>query len=175
MTAHLAVCGVGAALAMAGHFPRRPRSWAPHAVALLAMVLACLPGTGRAGLPLALAALAGVLGWQLWALPAVRERCAGCSDTLAMAALVTLAAAVPAGAGTAVHSAGMHSAAAHSATADGDRLQIALAVLACWLLVRVCTRLAAAAPPGRRVRAPGDVARSCGGLLMLAGMTTMVA
>ncbi len=172
MTAHLAVCGVGAALAMAGHFPRRPRSWVPHAVALLAMVLACLPGTGRAGLPLALAALAGVLVWQLWALPSVRERCAGCSDTLAMAALVMLTAAVPADAGTA-HAA-TH-AAAHSAAVDGDRLQIALAVLACWLLVRVCTRLAAAAPTGRRVRAPGDVARSCGGLLMLAGMTTMVA
>jgi hypothetical protein len=174
VTAHLAVCGVGAALAMAGHFPRRPRSWVPHAVTLLAMVLACLPGTGRLGLPLALAALAGVLGWQLWALPSVRERCAECSDTLAMAALIALTAAVPAVAGTAVHSAAMHSAAVHSA-AGGDRLQIALAVLACWLLVRVCTRLAAAAPPGRRVRAPGDVARSCGGLLMLAGMTTMVA
>jgi hypothetical protein len=172
VTTHLAVCGVGAVLAMAGHFPGRPRFWVPHAVGLAAMLLAWLPGTPPAGMPVALLTLAVVLGWQLRALPSARDRWAGCSDTVAMAALIALS-AVPADAASAGTAAMHHGTAVHGA---GDGLAIALAVLACWLFVRVCTWLPAPDParPGAVLSRAG-VVRSGGGLLMLGAMTTMVA
>jgi hypothetical protein len=170
---HLAVCGVGAALAMVGHFPRSPRLWVPHAVGLAAMLLAWLPATAPAGVPVALLVLSVVLGWQVRALPSARDRWAGCSDTVAMAALIALS-AVPAGATAAGTAGAHHGAAVHG---GGDGLAIALAVLACWLFVRVCTWLPA---PGRADREAAAlsravVVRSGGGLMMLAAMTTMVA
>ena len=171
MVTHLAVCGVGAVLAMAGHFPARPRFWVPHAVGLAAMLLAWLPATAPAGVPAALLALAVVLGWQLRALPSVRDRWAGCSDTVAMAALITLS-AVPADAASAGTAGVHHGAAGHA----GDGLAIALAVLAGWLFVRVCTWLPTPDRAGpQAVLSRAAVVRSGGWLMMLAAMTTMVA
>lgn len=84
---------------MAGHFPRSGRYWIPPALGLAAMVLAWLPATAPAGAAVALLLLGAVLVWQLRSLPSVRDRWAGCSDTVAMAALVALTTvAAPSGA-----------------------------------------------------------------------------
>jgi hypothetical protein len=172
MTAHLAVCGVGAVLAMAGHFPSRPRFWVPHTLGLAAMLLAWLPGTAPAGVPVALFTLGAVLVWQVRSLPSVRDRWAGCSDTVAMAVLIALAPAAPSGVATSDGTAGMHHGAGLAGSGDDGATSIALAVLACWLLVRVCVGLTA---DDGAARPRLGVVRSCGGLVMLAGMTTMVA
>ena len=177
MTGHLAACGAGAALAMAGHFPGHPRFWVPHAVGLAAMLLAWLPATAPAGAPVALLVLAAVLGWQVRALPTARNRWAGCSDTVAMAALIALTwAPAPSGAAASGGTAGLHHA-GHGAAA-GDGLTIALTVLAAWLLVRVCSwppTDPAREGPARWPRPSAGVVRSCGGLVMLTAMATMVA
>jgi hypothetical protein len=177
---HLAVCGAGAVLAMAGHFPGHPRFWVPHAVGLAAMVLAWLPAAGPAGLPVALLTLGAVLVWQLRALPSVRDRWAGCSDTLAMAALIALtSAAVPSGATASGGTAHAHSGVAVQAAGAGTGLTLALTVLACWLLVRVCAWLPAvdraAGGPGASRRSRTGVVRAGGGLVMLTAMTAMLA
>ncbi|WP_448616539.1 hypothetical protein [Modestobacter sp. URMC 112] len=180
MTTHLAVCGMGAALAMAGHFPSHPRFWVPHAVGLAAMLLACLPVAAPAGLPVALVTLAVVFGWQLRALPSTQDRWAGGSDTVAMAALIALtSAAVPSGSSTTGGTAHAHAHAAVQAAGIGTGLSLALTVLACWLLVRVCTWPSVAdraeGGHGGDGRRRAGLVRSGGGLMMLAGMATMVA
>ena len=176
MTAHLAVCGVGAVLAMAGHFPSHPRLWVPHAVGLAAMLLAWLPAAS----PVAMLVLGVVFAGQLRALPTARDRWAGCSDTVAMAALIALTAvAVPSGSAAAGGAAHAHSSAAVQGAGVGTGPTIALTVLAVWLLVRVCTW----PPPADRAggdhggtgRGHTGLVRSGGGLMMLAGMATMVA
>lgn len=160
MTAHLAVCGVGAGLAMAGHFPGRPHLWVPHALGLAAMLLAGLPSAQPIGTPAALLGLGAVLAWQL---RAGREAAwSGVADTIAMAALIALTIPGRAHAGT-----------AHPA-ADGT-LPYAVAVVVVWLAVRHRTR------PGRPdADRPGSgralgALRFCGGLVMLTAMTAMLA
>jgi hypothetical protein len=173
VTAHLVVCGAGAGLAMIGHFPHRPGLWVPHALGLAAMVLAWWPAARPLGEPVALLALAAVLGWQL---RRVRTRCArwsGAVDTAAMAALIALAGV---DGGTAV--AGVHG--THHGGAAGT-LPYAVAVLVVWLAVRHLTREGVLrdragdvpARPERAGRALGAL-RFSGGLVMLSGMTAML-
>jgi hypothetical protein len=159
VTAHLAVCGVGAGLAMAGHFPGRPRLWVPHALGVAAMLLAWLPAAQPVGTPVALLGLGTVLGWQLSSRRAGGARWSGVADTVAMAALIALTIPGPA-----------HAGAGHTAT-DGT-LPYAVAVVVVWLAVRHRTR------PGTRPAGSGRVLgrlRFCGGLVMLTAMTAMLA
>jgi hypothetical protein len=160
VTAHLAVCGVGAGLAMAGHFPGRPRLWVPHALGLAAMLLAWLPAAQPVGTPAALLGLAVVLAWQVSAGRVAAW--SGVADTVAMAALIALTIPGPAHGGT-----------SHAA-ADGT-LPYAVAVVVVWLAVRHRTRPGrpdAGRPRSGRVL---GALRFGGGLVMLTAMTAMLA
>jgi hypothetical protein len=168
MTAHLAVCGVGAGLAMAGHFPGRPRLWVPHALGLAAMLLAWLPAAQPVGTPAALLGLGALLAWQLSTRAGGGAGWPGLADTMAMAALIGLTIPDPA------HSAGM--AGMDHAAVDGT-LPYAVAVLVVWLAVRHRTRAVrdvVRARPAASGRVLGAL-RFCGGLVMLSAMTGMLA
>ncbi|MCZ2826217.1 MULTISPECIES: hypothetical protein [unclassified Modestobacter] len=177
MTAHLVVCGAGAGLAMIGHFPHRPPLWVPHALGLVAMVVAWLPAARPLGEPLALLALAALLAWQLRRVRTPAARWSGAVDTAAMAALIALA-----GVGGGTAAGGVHG--AHHTGAEGT-LPYAVAVLVVWLAVRHVTRQGGprdhragrddAVPerPDRAGRALGAL-RFTGGLVMLSGMTAML-
>ncbi|PRY49584.1 hypothetical protein LY71_10528 [Geodermatophilus tzadiensis] len=179
MTTHLAICGAGAALAMAGHFPGRPALWVPHALGLVAMLLAWLPAAQPMGEPVALLGLAAVLVWQLSSGRAAAGRWSGVADTIAMAALIALA-----GADTATTAAaGAHG--MHHSHAEGT-LPYTLAVLVAWLAVRHQAREGALrAPhlvgdddtPEQRPEAGKVLAalRCSGGLVVLTSMTAMLA
>ncbi|MCZ2839218.1 hypothetical protein [Modestobacter sp. VKM Ac-2985] len=173
MTAHLVVCGAGAGLAMIGHFPHRPPLWVPHALGLVAMVVAWLPAARPLGEPLALLALAALLAWQLCHARTPAARWSGAVDTAAMAALIALAGVGPTAAG------GVHG--AHHTGTEGT-LPYAVAVLVVWLAVRHVTREGGPhdhradrddAVPERAGRALGAL-RFTGGLVMLSGMTAML-
>ena len=164
MSAHLAVCGVGAGLAMAGHFPGRPRLWVPHALGVAAMLLAWLPAAQPVGTPVALLGLGTVLGWQLSSRRAGGARWSGVADTVAMAALIALTIPTHPGEMT-----GME----HTA-ADGT-LPYAVAVVVVWLAVRRQTR---PSRPDTARSGSGRVLgalRFGGGLVMLTAMTAMTA
>lgn len=179
MTTHLVVCGAGAGLAMLGHFPHRPLLWAPHAVGLVAMVIAWLPAARPLGEPIALAVLGAILVWQLCCVPTRSARWSGVADTAAMAALIGLA-GVDTGQ---TASAGMHG--AHHTSAGGT-LPYAVAVLVVWLVVRHLNREDRPHEPGtgrdddapqrqhRTGRSLGAL-RFAGRLVMLSGMTAMLA
>jgi hypothetical protein len=165
MTTHLALGGAGAGLAMAGHFPGRPRLWVPHALGLAAMVLAWLPAAQPLGTPAALLGLGAVLVWQLRSARGA-ARCAGVADTVAMAALIALTLAGPGSAPTEVMPGMEH------AAADGT-VPYAVAVLVVWLAVRLQTRDVRADVRTRSGRSLGAL-RFCGGLVMLTAMTAML-
>ncbi|WP_305784731.1 hypothetical protein [Symbioplanes lichenis] len=153
----MTICVLGTVLAMAGHFPHRPRLWVPHLIGLVAMVAVAL---GRGGdltrwtgaAALALAAAVAVAG-----LPVLRDRLEATLDAAAMALFVLMMPPMTAG----------H----HHAAPGGPTLIAAVAVLAVWTAGRVGTaRFLPASGAGslRRVNTAGSAA-------MFAGMTLMLA
>lgn len=116
---HLTVCAVGTVLAMAGHFPYRPRLWVPHLVGIALMVQIAL---GRGGetmrwggvVTLALLAVYAVAG-----LNGARERIEAGLDAAAMTAFIVI---MPVG---------------HHAHAGTGPAAIAVATLLAWAAGRL--------------------------------------
>jgi hypothetical protein len=153
----MTICVLGTVLAMAGHFPHRPRLWVPHLAGLVAMVAVALGRGGdltRWGGAAALALLATV---AVAGLTAPRDRLEAALDATAMTLFVLMMPRMTDG----------H----HHASAGGTTLFAAVAVLAVWIVGRFgVARLLRGAPavPLRRVNTAGSAA-------MFAGMTLMLA
>ncbi|MFD7714097.1 hypothetical protein [Streptomyces sp. NPDC059786] len=168
---------VGGALCLIGHLPCRVRQWAPHAVALAAM-LPMAPGSGgRVPLVAGTVALVVAFLWQL------RAGCPsrGSAESVDTAAMALLAAAMVVVEGS--HHAGGVTGDATAGLADGVApagfaTWPVLFAVACWGVARAAAVLVrqawpprlVARPPARRALLLGEA----GGALMVTAMAVML-
>jgi hypothetical protein len=170
---HMALCIVGTALAMTGHFPHRARLWVPHAVGLVVMLMVTF---GVGGDPVRWGGITILLLLALGSVRSLlnlRERVEAGVDATAMSVLIAVVPAMHGSGSVMVGHPGMT-----GMTADGGdaapHLALVVVTLGAWAVARVVARLRL--PDDDGVVASRQVWRAnlTGSMAMLAGMTMMI-
>ena len=170
---HMALCILGTALAMTGHFPHRARLWVPHAVGLFLMLMVTFDIGGDLVRRGGIATLMVLALGSVRSLLSLRERVEVGVDAAAMSVLIAAVPTMHGGESTAAGQTGMSGMVAGG---GGGAAYLALVVvtLAAWAAARAVARLRLPDNDGAVASRQMWQANLAGSTAMLAGMTMMI-
>lgn len=170
---HMALCILGTALAMTGHFPHRTRLWVPHAVGLVVMLMVTFGIGGDVVRWSGITILVLLALGSVRSLSNLRERVEAGVDAAAMSILIAVVPAMHSGGPAMSGRAGM-SGMGTDAGAGVSYRALVVVTLAGWAVARCVARRRLPDDDGVVASRTVWQANLAGSTAMLAGMTMMI-